>query len=162
MSERMRPFSCGSEMGDWDTRNCQNCHLTGYYRDQAHRNDWVWRCDIQRAIGEAYLGDGTISADISRRMGEGARCGELITIEPIEQYAKRFARPLRRLSPLHRRAWRALCAAWEFWIKPWDREDYDYYGGLRSPWLAWTVAWGIHDDDTEVVKCRACKRPEMP
>jgi hypothetical protein len=168
MSERISPFSCGSQMGDWETKNCANCHLQGYYRDE-QRNDWAWRCDIQKAIGESYIGDGTVSEDIARRMGAidnetryGWRCNELICIEPIERYAKRFERPMRRLCPIWKRASRALSAAWEFWIKPWDREDYDCYSGLRSPWLAWKVAWGIHDDDAEVVRCRSCKRPIMP
>ncbi len=51
-----RPFDTGSQYGDWDQRNCEEC--------------WkVKRCAIVRATSGAYLGDGQVSDDIARRMG---------------------------------------------------------------------------------------------
>lgn len=63
MAETIRPFSCGSQYGDWTASNCERC--TKDY-DEAARD---WRCDIQKAISGAYLDDGRISLEIADRMG---------------------------------------------------------------------------------------------
>lgn len=60
--KRERPFSCGSQAADWGSANCSRCtkefdHVSGAYR-----------CDIQKEI-DAYMEDGSVSADIARRMG---------------------------------------------------------------------------------------------
>ncbi len=166
MSEtRVSPFHCGSQMGDWETKNCNNCHLQGYYRDQENQNNWVWRCDIQKAVGEAYIGDGMVSGDIAERMGAtrnelayGWRCNELVTIEPIAVYAKRFERPQTQLLPL----WKRLRMAWES-AREYREASYadEYDIGWR---LSWQIAWGVYHDYTEVVKCGKCgqRMPVVP
>jgi|GEM_PF-3873415 len=70
-TERIHPFSNGCQFGDWDDANCCRCVR---YDD----------CDICRALTEAMCGDGTVSAEIARRMGYFARegaynwpCGEV-------------------------------------------------------------------------------------
>ncbi len=156
----IRPFYCGTQGADWQTNNCENCHMRGFYRDQKGQNDFEWRCDIQRAIDGAYIGDGSVTDEIGRRMGaignetaHGWRCPELIEIEPIAKYAKRFERPKTRLMPLWKRLRNTWRAAREL------REDSYCATEFRIDWrLAWQVAWGIHHDYTEVVKCRKCKR----
>jgi hypothetical protein len=168
--ERCTPFYCGSQSADWETVNCDNCHMRGFYRDQEGQRDFEWRCDIQRAFNEAYMGDGTVSAEIGKRMGadenvasHGWRCPELILIEPVAVYAKRFERPVRRLAPL----WKRLRSAWESaretW-NPWWGPEEDIYGvmGRIDLRLAWSIAWGLHHDDTEVVRCGKCGRAVMP
>lgn len=60
----VRPFHCGSQDADWTERNCWDC-----------RKEWQedapteWPCDIQKALQDAYWDNGTISAEIARRMG---------------------------------------------------------------------------------------------
>jgi hypothetical protein len=148
----MRPFYCGTQYADWETWNCENCRKQGRYAD-ADKTDWRWSCELQRALGEAYLGDGSVSEDVARSIGyignearHNWECPEATPIIPRAEWAERLRPPPTRLAPLWLRARRALSAAWELWIKPWDRGDYDCYEGLRSPWLAWSVAWGIWKD----------------
>lgn len=50
-----RPFYCGSQYADWQEKNCEHCK-----KDQ--------KCDIQDALYEAYVGDGTVTESISARM----------------------------------------------------------------------------------------------
>ena len=57
-----------------------------------------------------------------------------------------------RLKPLRKRLWAALCFAWSLWIPPWDRVDHGSHSSLRSPLVAWRVAWGIHHDDMEALR----------
>ncbi len=61
---RVRPFYCGTQMGDWTARNCERC-VKGWRHE--HGSDI--RCDIDGAIAVGYIGDGTVSAEIARRMG---------------------------------------------------------------------------------------------
>lgn len=51
----VRPFYCGSQFADWIDKNCENCKKSQ-------------RCDIQDALDEAYMGDGTVTAEIAKRM----------------------------------------------------------------------------------------------
>jgi hypothetical protein len=61
MSERHRPFSSGSEYSDWTYRNCKaGCRR--YTMGEA-------TCDLEIALGRAYMGDGTISPSIAKRLG---------------------------------------------------------------------------------------------
>jgi hypothetical protein len=58
----VQPFYCGSQFGDWIDRNCSRC--SKYDPDEA-----TGECEIDDALGMAYLGDGEISEEIARRMG---------------------------------------------------------------------------------------------
>lgn len=73
--KRQWPFSCGTEAMDWKDRNCDSC-LKGY-DDQARS----WRCDIEEALDEGAIGNGTVPIDIYRRMGidlRNGRCTEYL------------------------------------------------------------------------------------
>lgn len=61
---RRLPFHCGTQGADWDARNCDQCRK----RWREEEGD-VWPCDIQKAVFLAYWDDGTVSADIAKRMG---------------------------------------------------------------------------------------------
>lgn len=63
MSQRYTPFSCGTQGLDWRCRNCFRC-TKGY--DNAKRE---WRCDIERAVDEAYMDDGSVDETTAIRMG---------------------------------------------------------------------------------------------
>jgi hypothetical protein len=60
--ERIRPFYCGSQYGDWQDRNCLRC--TKYNPDE-----FDGACEIDGALGMGYLTDGMVTAEIARRMG---------------------------------------------------------------------------------------------
>ena len=63
MSEPIRPFSNGTEYGDWQASNCERCKKA-YFPDEAETI-----CEIFYALDMASFLDGTISEDIARRMG---------------------------------------------------------------------------------------------
>jgi hypothetical protein len=91
----IRPFANGSQFADWTGCNCDRCtkgaHLLG-------PDDWP-TCEIELALGEAYLGDGKVTADIARRMGQTEHegryvwpCGEANWTEEWKaEYLKRKA-----------------------------------------------------------------------
>lgn len=60
MSERVRPFSSGSQFGDWTERNCERCKKSS--EDGS-------KCDLELALCMAYFGDGTISREEAGRIG---------------------------------------------------------------------------------------------
>jgi hypothetical protein len=60
---RVRPFHCGSQYADWESRNCDNC-TKGLKIGRAR-----FRCPLQKAITIAYWDDGTVSEDIADRIG---------------------------------------------------------------------------------------------
>lgn len=61
-----RPFYCGSQAADWQSRNCFHCQKMRLDDDGfMDRSD----CEIDAAILTGYFGDGTIPDDIARRMG---------------------------------------------------------------------------------------------
>lgn len=158
---RVRPFYCGTQAIDWQTSNCENCHMRGFYRKPQEQRDFEWRCEIQHALDLACLGDGTVSAEIGRRMGHtdplahGWKCTELIEIEPIEKYFKRFERPQTKLAPLW---WRLR----EAWRSAREYREASYADEYEIGWrLSWRLAWTVYSDYTKVVKCSKCKRP-MP
>ena len=62
MMTGIRPFSDGSQYADWRAMNCAHCALY----DQDH---YTGRCEIDGALGLADVGDGTVPAEIARRMG---------------------------------------------------------------------------------------------
>lgn len=89
----VRPFSCGTQFGDWSESNCRrckkNCDLVPVGEPPP--------CDIEAALLAAYVGDGMVTAEIARRMGmteenEGCYvwpCGEW---EPTEAWKEEYQR----------------------------------------------------------------------
>ena len=67
--EKIRPFCCGSQFADWVSYNCQNC------KKQYDEDNMQYHCDIEEAIGDGYVGDGTIPFEIWKRMGGEANKG---------------------------------------------------------------------------------------
>jgi hypothetical protein len=88
----MRPFSCGTQFGDWEGANCCRC------KKGAPDGSWA-TCPIQAALIEAYLGDGEISDEIADRMGRANGrynwpCGEVEwTEEWKSEWLSRQAEP---------------------------------------------------------------------
>ena len=68
MSDEIRPFSCGSQYGDWRSRNCDKC-TKGYHNHKPEPKNGMGPCDIDNAIGMAYLGSGSVAKKIAERMG---------------------------------------------------------------------------------------------
>ncbi len=64
----VRPFSCGSQFGDWSASNCGSCKKAAApdvgYDDMP--------CEIEKALAWAYLTDGRIPLEIADRMGHGS------------------------------------------------------------------------------------------
>jgi len=67
-TDRHTPFYCGSQRADWKCYNCDFC--TKRYDENA----MVWRCDLEKQIDSAYMGDGSMTAETARRMGEPDDC----------------------------------------------------------------------------------------
>lgn len=67
-TQEARPFSCGSQYGDWRSRNCDRC-VKSYDNQKPEPKDGMGPCAIDNAISMAYLGNGTVSAEIAQRMG---------------------------------------------------------------------------------------------
>ena len=70
-----RPFYCGSQYSDWVSENCERCSR-GYDYEAG-----TWRCELQRALDEAYLDTGEVADEVAERIGyrEGLyiwRCAE--------------------------------------------------------------------------------------
>jgi hypothetical protein len=57
---RIQPFYCGSQYMDWLTANCERCKK--YDLEQSS-------CEIDSALFEACIDDGTVSEEIAVRMG---------------------------------------------------------------------------------------------
>lgn len=65
VEESVVPFSNGSQFGDWQESNCASCtkgRLAATSFDQLV-------CEIDRALAEAYVGEGRIPLAIWDRMG---------------------------------------------------------------------------------------------
>lgn len=70
MGDDVRPFSSGSEYGDWTANNCGSC-------DKAAPEDGSWpTCEIEAALVTAYVGEGTIPLPMYDRMGRHGACRE--------------------------------------------------------------------------------------
>ena len=59
--EMIRPFSCGSEFGDWQYRNCEQCKQ---YDEDVKRT-----CEYDRELGLAYCTDGLIRKETAEKLG---------------------------------------------------------------------------------------------
>lgn len=66
--EEVRPFSCGSQYGDWRSRNCYRC-VKSYENTKPEPKDGMGPCDIDNAVGMAYIGSGSVTPEIAKRMG---------------------------------------------------------------------------------------------
>ena len=60
----MRPFSNGSEYVWWRGENCHHC---AKFNPEKHDG----QCEIDGALGAAYIGSGHVSEEIARRLGAG-------------------------------------------------------------------------------------------
>lgn len=79
MTEKMiSVFANGSEYGWWLSRNCERC------KKYDPTFETVPTCEIDEAITEAAMDDGTVPESIAKRMGliDGFRCTE---IDPIRK-----------------------------------------------------------------------------
>jgi hypothetical protein len=90
--ERVRPFSNGSQFGDWCASNCERC-TKATAEQEPHE-----LCEIAKALGEAYWDDGSVSKEIGDRMGYKDesppayvwQCGEVVWTEEWKaQYRRR-------------------------------------------------------------------------
>lgn len=59
---KIRPFDTGSHFDAWTHRNCEGC---AKYNPETFDGG----CEIDGALGAAYLGDGLVDVAIVRRMG---------------------------------------------------------------------------------------------
>ena len=71
VEKRIRPFSNGSQFGDWATANCDRCKKGGV------NNEFELKCELEQALTVAYFGDGMISASQGARIGLPQIYGEL-------------------------------------------------------------------------------------
>ena len=65
MTDRVRPFYCGTQYLDWLNRNCFRCAKVEYDDDP---DKCRFDCEIEKALSRADTDDGTIAADLARRM----------------------------------------------------------------------------------------------
>jgi len=87
----MRPFSSGGQFSDWTGANCDRC-TKGAHRLGA---DALPDCEIELALGEAYLDDGNISDEIAKRMGYkplAAYCWQCTEWEPTPEWTAEWKR----------------------------------------------------------------------
>lgn len=66
MEEEMsyRPFSNGSEFGDWTCRNCDRC-----WKSKVSELTQRSRCPMENALARGSVSDGTIPQRIAKRLG---------------------------------------------------------------------------------------------
>ena len=68
MSEqRYRPFSNGSQFGDWQASNCERC--TKCIDGPNDPSPFLPPCQIESALIDALFDDGTVSHEMAIRMG---------------------------------------------------------------------------------------------
>jgi hypothetical protein len=63
MGNKIKPFYCGSQAAEWKCRNCFEC-VKGYDDDKSK-----WNCDIELAIDEAFMNDGSMTKEMADAMG---------------------------------------------------------------------------------------------
>lgn len=82
----MRPFSCGTQYGDWTAANCLRCKKSF---DSGVSEE---SCDLEEALFIAYIGDGEIDEQIAGRLQPEKnrycwQCGEW---EPKEEWKREW------------------------------------------------------------------------
>jgi hypothetical protein len=65
MGDHVRPFSNGSQFGDWCASNCDRCAKA----ELPLTPKGEFACEIMEALSVAYWGDGTVDAEMAARMG---------------------------------------------------------------------------------------------
>ncbi len=81
MTDRIQIFSTGSQYADWSTSNCHRCTKWSGWNE-------LPTCDIDMALGEAYILDGTVSQEIATRADYDPekynwQCGEVEWTEEL-------------------------------------------------------------------------------
>lgn len=92
MSERIRPFSSGSQYGDWKSSNCARCKK---FDPNCARPE---ACEIDYAVGVAYLDDGTVSVEIARRMGYCENHGKYLWMCPEVEWTEEWKKKCKEKS----------------------------------------------------------------
>ena len=64
----MIPFSNGSQFMDWLSANCDRC--------KKYNEDVDKTCDIEYALGMAYVNDGKITDEMAKRCGADVNKGK--------------------------------------------------------------------------------------
>lgn len=137
MNDGVYIFSCGTQFADWQEANCFRCTKYDYENPGA-------RCDLDMALLEAQVGDGTVSAEIARRLGyeEGSpprycwQCGE---VEWTEAWRAEY--PLRMATKAERGRVRLLL-----------RRHNDLL------WDLWLARDNYHDEEEREPNFRECRR----
>ena len=166
IQDRCRPFSCGTQRLDWEASNCDRCvKNTPPERGMPD-------CDIQRAICEASWGDGSITADVSRRMGYSEnplafvwQCSEVVWTEEWKAewrrrrtWRYRFAKARWRVRVGVRR-W--LRDTRQKWVQRWrmpiaERQLEEGTTGCWADWCSWAMDLSERpDEDSPATGCRA-------
>ncbi len=91
---RIHIFSNGSQFNDWSASNCLRCTKWSGW-------DELPTCDIDMALGEAYLGDGTVSQEIATRAGYDPDkyvwpCGEVEWTEEWKEEKKMISETIEK------------------------------------------------------------------
>ena len=63
MTEKYRPFSTGSQYGDWSGRNCDSC------KKGFNRKKDVFRCEWEMVLCRAYIYDGQVTEEVAKAIG---------------------------------------------------------------------------------------------
>jgi hypothetical protein len=161
---RVRPFSCGSQGADWQASNCNRCKK----RIPDDGDYTQFKCEIQKSLGDAYMTDGTVSAEIGRRMGYdrqfyGWQCPEVDwSAEWIAECKRRrtWAYRIRRFYFTRRRnilRWyddrRQSFIQWWRWPEALKHCD----EGTEGCWAEWAM-WGMgYDKDRPLGSCASCR-----
>jgi len=69
---RHRPFSCGSQAHDWDSRNCDRCKLyANREKDGGEGSEYVPEtCVMRDGIDQAWFNDDScVTEEVAKRMG---------------------------------------------------------------------------------------------
>lgn len=94
MSERVSVFSCGSQYHDWQSRNCERCML---YNPETYYK----RCELELAMFDSYLGNGSLAPEIAERLGyvEGVGFWQSHPVSGGPEFAYTWDCPERELKP---------------------------------------------------------------
>jgi hypothetical protein len=68
MTERIRIFTRGTQWLDWQNVNCCLCKKSATKLDW-EKDEISFECDLEQALADASLADGTVSAEQAKRLG---------------------------------------------------------------------------------------------
>lgn len=174
ITEKQVPFSNGSQGADWRESNCERCKK----RLDDFADTTEYRCEIQRAIDNAYMTDGTVSSEIGVRMGHSAnpiayvwQCPEVEWSEEWKAEVKRrrkwsYRIPLQWFqmrSGLARWAWKKWTDLVEWRRMPIAHRKADHENGCWAEWCMWAMSMregrpleNSADKCREEGKCGSC------